>query len=224
MKILLSCYHKTGTHFLRKFKKKVEKIYSEHEFIMDQWSHMANDLYKEKDLKIIHIVRNPLEIIRSGYFYHKKCKEKWCINKTCETGADNIKFNFNNSSYQEKMNSLNQIDGINFEMLGRSFKTIQDMYQAKFLNSSNCLTIRMEDLNSKFEKTLKEIGSFLSIKIPIQIVNELKKDISKKYITSKNTNNHFKDIFVEKNYKLFFKLFHHLDFNLYNYNIYKYKS
>jgi hypothetical protein len=224
MIILLSCYHKTGTHFLKKLKKKIENLYPEHEFKMDQWSHMANDLYQKNDLKIIHIVRNPLEIIRSGYEYHKKCKEKWCTDKNKETGADNIKFNFNNKSYQYKINSLSEEDGINFEMNGRSYYTIENMYNAKFVSYPNCLTLKMENINSNLSKSILKINNFLKISIPTNIVNELKKDSSKKYITCSDYNNQFENIFTPKNLKFFFKLFKHLDFKLYDYNIYKYNT
>ena len=40
-----------------------------------------NNHINEKNHKYIVVVRNPKEIIISGYLYHKKCKETWAINK-----------------------------------------------------------------------------------------------------------------------------------------------
>jgi len=77
------------------------------------------------------LVRNPKEIICSGYLYHKKCKEKWAIKKngnyysywkdnhfTKESLVENKKYldfakSFSNAiPYQKKLQNLSLNGGI----------------------------------------------------------------------------------------------------------------
>lgn len=131
--------------------------------------------------KYILVVRNPKEIIISGYLYHKKCnqEEKWALTKNynyydiwIERNHYDMKL-FNNEfynrsnfsddkgTYQEKLNKLNQNDGIKFEMNNVAYNTILGLYN--FPIDKNVLIVKFEDLIYNLKKTLKEICLFLDI-------------------------------------------------------------
>ena len=228
MFIYLSCYHKTGTVFLIKLKKLLEIYDKKNTYKLDCWSKRANKINKKnnKNIKIIHLIRHPYEIIVSGFNYHKKCKESWCIDINSKTGADGIKYSFDNMCYQDKLKSLEMEAGINFEMHGRSYNTIIDLYNSKFFDCEYCLNIKMENLYINEIDTIKQIIQFIGIK---SLIN---KDYSSIYfnksinhITNKDKRidlhlNYFND----NNYIMFQKLFGNLDLGRYNYNYnYNYK-
>ena len=52
-----------------------------------------------------HIVRDPRDIVISGYFYHKWCDEEWAKKKE-----------FDGLSYQERLNNLDRNAGISLEI------------------------------------------------------------------------------------------------------------
>ena len=63
-----------------------------------------------------------------------------------KTGADRINYNFNGLSYQNKLKSLNTEDSVNFEIEGRSYNTILDMYNCKFNDYNFCLNVKLEEI------------------------------------------------------------------------------
>ena len=109
------------------------------------------------------MIRNPKEIIISGYLYNKTVKDKelWCREKT--TTHNNFFYNYNNIKnknkdkeiiknykyfikalnfsnpipYQTKLNKLNQIDGIIYEMNNVAHNTIMGMYLLEHFNKPN---------------------------------------------------------------------------------------
>ena len=210
MKIYLSCHHKTGTYYLRTLSQLFSKYDKNNRYILDNHSHLANRSSGKR--KIIHIIRNPYEIITSGYFYHKKCTEKWCTNIWVSTNADNIRYNFNGLSYQEKLNKLNLEDGINFEMKGRSYNCIKDMCKFKHYNKKFCLNLKMEDLFDNPDDFLDKIINFLDIpELKNNDYSSLKMENNNKlnnHSTNKTrTTERHKEIFSEKNFIFFKKTF-----------------
>jgi len=126
--------------------------------IKDIWSHRSNLISSSDDnIKIIHFIRHPYEIICSGVKYHKICTEAWCINNNKNTDADGINYNFNGLTYQKKLQSLNTEDSVNFEMEGRSYNTILDMYNCKFNDYNFCLNVKMEDIYTNLNNTCIKI-------------------------------------------------------------------
>ena len=228
MNIYLSCYHKTGTYFLSDVKKIFEKYDKYNNYILDCWSHQANKICKEdKNTKIIHFIRNPYEIIVSGFLYHKTCKEKWAIDVNSKTAADNIRYNFNGLSYQEKLNSLDTEDGINFEMSGRSYNTIMDMYNCKCNNYDFCLNVEMEELYLDFDKTMQKMVEFIDYpKLKLNnddysFLNIKNNKKNENHVTNKKfvTNRHM-EYFTKRNYIYFNNVFSTIEnLDKYNYRI-----
>jgi hypothetical protein len=222
MNIYLSSHHKTGTYFANDLKKLVMKYDTKNIYINDIWSHKANKInIDDPYVKIIHFIRHPYEIIMSGFFYHKKCNEEWCINMNKNTGADNINYNFMGLSYQQKLNSLNTEEGIHFEMEGRSYNTILDMYNSKFYDYPFCLNVKMEELIENFDETIQKIFTFIGCD---KLTNIDYSDLNtnntnnKKHITNtEQLTDRYKDFFTNKNYSHFNELFSKLDLKKYNY-------
>lgn len=223
MKIYLSCYHKTGTHFFNDLKNILMKHDKENEYINDIWSHNANKITpNEKDVKIIHLIRHPYEIIMSGLFYHKKCNEEWCVNTNKNTKADNNNYNFQGLSYQDKLNTLNIEDGINFEMEGRSYNTIIDMYNSNFYDYHFCINIKMEDLIIHFEETIAKIITFINNdnlqKIDFSSL-QINNSDNKIYVTNtQKMIDRYEYFFTDKNYHSFNEIFSNINLKKYNYN------
>jgi hypothetical protein len=223
MKVFLSCYHKTGTHFLGQLKSVLEKHSLENNYVLDIWSREANRVSKNsKNVKIVHLIRHPYEIIVSAYNYHKICSEPWCIDVNKRTLADNIQYNFNSQTYQQKLNTLTQEEGLNFEMSGRSFNTIYDMYNCHFHNFDFCLNVKMEDLYLNEEVTINRILNFLGVPNNKNMnLNSLY--LSKNSVSLAHSSNLNKDInrheyfFTEQNYKHFSQIFHSLDRTKFDY-------
>jgi len=131
--------------------------------------------------KYILVVRHPKEIIISGYLYHKKCnnEEKWALTKNYNyydiwlerNHFDKNIFNddFYNKSffsdesgtYQNKLNKMEQTEGINYEMNNVAYNTIMGLYN--FPKKDNVMIVKFEDLIYNLKKTLKDICIFLDI-------------------------------------------------------------
>lgn len=212
--------HKTGFILTRKIfniiKKKYKLKLSYRTFYLFWNIHTTNHKY-------IIITRHPKEIIISGYLYHKKCSELWCVNKNGfyynywidnhflneeiiknTTYINRIKNVSNNSSYQNKLNTITQNQGIILEMKTIAYNTIMGMYNYNYYDKSNVLTIKFEDLIFNFEETIHKIFIFLDISITKDILNKLLKH---NIINLKNNNillQHTTNInFIKNRYKLY---------------------
>ena len=223
--VYLSCHHKTGTHFLHKLKRLLQKADPGTRYVMDPWSKEAtvastvasttNDV-----VKIVHMVRHPYEIIVSGYLYHKTvCQEPWCIDPTCKTLADGVQYDFDGVSYQETLRSLPVEEGIDMEMEGRSYQTIRDMYA--FVALPDCLHVEMEDLFEDLPGTVRRILAFLEV--PVTAATAATFDLSSlgnhgKHVTNETgVPDRYKDMFSEENYDRFAALFPDLPWDMYRY-------
>ncbi len=123
----------------------------------------------------IHIVRDPRDIIVSGYLYHKRTNEAWCINKDHHI-QESILFpqipysqehrpeawkkaylsSLGEKSYQENLLCRSEAEGINFEMNNYGSWTINSMRNWVYGNPK-VLEVRFEDIMSEYDKTLKMI-------------------------------------------------------------------
>ena len=96
-----------------------------------------------------HIIRDPRDMIISGYYYHLWCNEIWCRKAVNE---------FNGKSYQEVLNSLNLEDGIKFEMTNRFKKTALSMMNWNYKNPY-ILEVRFEEIINDVETEFIKIFS-----------------------------------------------------------------
>lgn len=116
-----------------------------------------------------HMIRDPRDMLISGYFYHKWCNEKWCnINKD----------KFNGKTYKEMLNTLPKDDGIIFEMQ-HSFKfNLNSMTEWNYYNPL-ILELRFEDMINNeeflFSKVFEHYGlTKREIKQALKIVGRYK--------------------------------------------------
>lgn len=113
-------------------------------------------------LRGAHFVRHPLSLLCSGYRYHRICTERWCISSDHATGADGIRYRFDGHSYQQKLNSVSEMEGLQIEMRGRSYNAIMDMYAWDYSNP-NIRTWQFEQVMRDFDGTMLEILAFLNL-------------------------------------------------------------
>ena len=127
----------------------------------------------------IHIIRDPRDIIVSGYLYHCRTTEKWCVNSdftishpivfpqvpySQEYRAEAWKINYLKSlggrSYQENLRQRSQHDGLLFEMRHYGAWTINNMIAWDY-QRSNILEVKFEQLMRRYDDTFYSIFSHL---------------------------------------------------------------
>lgn len=129
----------------------------------------------------IHMVRDPRDIIVSGFLYHQRTNEEWCVNKNFQI-SESIKYpqvpnsqmyrsedwkrsylkSLNGKSYQEQINSLNQEEGIHYEMNHYGKWTIEDMLKWDF-DRANCLELKFEDLMADYDNVMTNIFNYCKL-------------------------------------------------------------
>ena len=188
--IFLFTHHKAGSKLIRKIfhhtiSRQKSWAYTRREgfvrtlpfdFDIYQFGHgLVSDEVLKNEFVGVRIIRDPRDIIVSGYLYHKRTTESWAntrtsidyhkdltypnvpkplIHESIEDKMDYIKRN-NNLTYKENLCSLDQNSGLIFEMDGYSKITINSML--KFPDIPNIITIKLEDFESDFQNTLTKI-------------------------------------------------------------------
>ncbi len=157
--------------------------------------------------KGVHLIRNPYEVVVSGYRYHLKTQEKWCrISKREALGG---------KTYQEYLNSLTPDEGITFEMLHAAYNTINSMYSWDFTDE-RFLQLRLEEFLKDFDRALEKMFRFLSfdeadISTLLQQSRRFKKGVNVDkggHITNKSNSVYtFRKYFKPYHYKLFNRFF-----------------
>jgi hypothetical protein len=150
MKLSLIADHKTGFHlrnylslvlgYLFFFKKRILiknlTFYSRNLELSDQHNH-----------KYIIFIRDPKKIILSSYYYHLKCRERWCLipnninnyialiygyekNALLDVVNNFLKSDLiinSKSSYQKILQDLSESEGLKYDFLKSSIFTIYHM-------------------------------------------------------------------------------------------------
>lgn len=181
-------YHKCGTKLLGKvflqlslkygweFKSVAGSIEEIPKSDVVFFLHSQIDYSKLPDEYIgIHMVRDPRDIIVSGFLYHKRTVEEWCINKNFQT-TNPIKYpqvpnsqmyrsekwkidyikSLNGQSYQENIKNLSDEEGILYEMNHYGKWTIEDMLKWDF-KEANCLELKFEDVMTNYDLEMRKI-------------------------------------------------------------------
>lgn len=164
--IIFGTHHKCGTYLMKDvttiFSEVLGKKYrrgQQHRLQDDTEVWFINnakinfDLIK-RDYLGIHIYRHPLQVILSGYKYHKICDEYWCNS----TNTYNIK----GKNYKQHLNSLNKNNGIKFEMNNCAKAAITEMYNWDY-NNPKILNVKFEDIMNDFNREFSKIFDFLKI-------------------------------------------------------------
>ena len=182
MKNILISDHKTG-HTLSRLYTRILNKYLKNELEF-RYCYLFWNFYNQ-DEKYIIFIRDPREIIISGYLHHKRC------NETTEIWANRIngdyyenwnihhflqkemKKNFKYLNigkhfsipmpYKTKLNMLSQEEGIIYEMHSVAKLTITGMYNLIHYGKKNVITIDLDDLTFNFNSSIEKICKFLDI-------------------------------------------------------------
>lgn len=202
--IIFATHHKCGTYLIKDISKIFSKILKKRHSIclQDKLDESKTDVWFINNAKInfkelkknylcIHVYRHPLQVVLSGYKYHKVCDENWCNNKR--------KFSIKSKTYRQYLNILNKDDGIKFEIDNCSKKAITEMYDWNYDNPKT-LNIKFEDIMEDFNKEFSNAFDFLNIDEKTK--DKLLKGISKCNINNKKQNYLDKNIHVTNKTKI----------------------
>jgi sulfotransferase family protein len=187
--ICLFCYHKVGTVLLSKVFGGLCKHFGwtftpllGHQTGLPADSNVV--LYKHSLIDPdtidspyvgIHVIRDPRDIIVSGYLYHLRTDEQWCVNKEFESKKP-IRFpqvpysqehrseewkreylrSLGGKSYQEHLQGMSQSDGLLFEMEHYGAWTVRSMLEWPKTNEQ-VLDVQFENLSIDFDATFSKI-------------------------------------------------------------------
>lgn len=135
------CYHKCMTVYFHNVLKEASKklnvtFYSSTQgrkvikspyFILSDNSRI--DLNQFDEYRCTHIIRDPRDLVVSGYFYHLRTDEKWCA-KPNQHNTDLP----SNVSYQQHLRSLNKEEGIIYELSHVSGRMTEYMHEWDYAN------------------------------------------------------------------------------------------
>lgn len=148
--------------------------------------------------KYIVIIRNPREIIISGYLYHKSVsikKEGWIhggnywgswerffSKEDKEFYKDYLEKGLIKDDYQDVLKNLSQNRGILYEMNNIADLTLRgrDLILDKWKDKDNVLFIQFNDMIWKMESVVKNISNFLNVS-----EEKVKEEMSKHSIINK---------------------------------------
>jgi len=189
------CYHKCGTVLLSKTLRRIcdrfgwrfvqtygrcESLPSKYDVVLFSHSETTPEIMR-KMYKGIHVIRDPRDVIVSGYLYHSRCNEPWCINTDLEPSGEvdfpkvpfikstatreeiesYLKF-LSNKSYQENLKARDFDEGFIFEMEGYSGWTIKSMAEWDYTNA-DVLELKFEDMLANYDQTFSDIFDWLDL-------------------------------------------------------------
>jgi len=218
--IILGSYHKTGTvliatifEILHKLEKKLFQYKMYHHFNECKDEEISNN-------KSIVVIRHPYEIICSCVRYHENSSEKWLhIKQSC----------YNDKTYQEMIQSLDNDEKILFEMNQSAKNSINNIYNdMKNRNLKNTiLFIKIEDLtdttkiseicNKIMNHFSNEIDSFTYENLIIAIQTAM--NLNESHRTNTDNNKTYLNYFKDKHFEEFKKIFPEDLFATIGYNI-----
>lgn len=176
--IVVATHHKTGTVWMATVFKAIARRLGAH--YVDFWTHFGrldralkppfillnhNSIFsrhastlRRDDVRILHLIRDPRDVLISAMHYHKKASEPW-LHETISGGKE--------ASYQQRLNALATVhEQYVFELENATGSTIEAMLDWQY-DRPNCLEIRYEDLWGDRSLSLwREVGSFLGFEGP----------------------------------------------------------
>jgi Sulfotransferase domain len=118
--IVLCTHHKTGGMWFREVLLSVIRPYGLRrqyvetnpilrgtDFVFARVEEFDRNLLTGRSFLGVHVIRDPRDMVVSGYEYHKRTNEPWCITPDPE---------YDGMSYQEYLHSLNEHDGLMAEI------------------------------------------------------------------------------------------------------------
>ena len=171
--VVVATHHKTGTVWMSTVFKAIARRLGAH--YIDFWSQYGRldrvlkppfillnhssifarhaAALRREDVRILHLIRDPRDVLISAMHYHKKADEPWLH----ETIPGN-----NQASYQQRLNSLATVhEQYLFELESATGSTIEAMLDWQY-DRPNCWELRYEDLWSDRSLSVwRQAASFL---------------------------------------------------------------
>jgi hypothetical protein len=147
--VIHCAHHKAGSFWIARILQEISKNHVLEFKILD-WGVNNISLYPDADILYdnhsmvvldrenyigSHMIRDPRDVIISGYFYHLWTSETWAHEHSVEFGM----------SYQQKLNSFSKSKGIEFEMAHIGSDSIGNMRNWSF-NDPKILELKYEEL------------------------------------------------------------------------------
>lgn len=189
--IFVFCYHKSGTNLLSRVLQRIgaalglrfvtrlglvrrmDAEAASADIVLFAHSLIAFDLatYPHRGVRL---VRDPRAIWVSGYFYHRRCTEDWCINADLSS-ASPIRFpkipysqehrpeqwkrdylsSLNGRSYQENLQELDRDAGLRFEAARYAKWTAEAM--AAWRPDPDTIDVKLESFAADFDDTMNMV-------------------------------------------------------------------
>lgn len=171
--IVVATHHKTGTVWMSTvFKAISRRVGADY---VDFWTHFGrldrslktpfilfnhNSIFsrhasqlRRDDVRVLHLIRDPRDVLISAMHYHKNADEPWLHEKV--SGSKE-------APYQQRLNSFATVhEQYLFELENATGSTIEAMLDWQY-DRPNCLEVRYEDLWSDRSLSLwSHIASFL---------------------------------------------------------------
>ena len=169
--IVHCCYHKVGTVWFTNILKEIADAYMLNFYrsgskikplkntdIYMQY-HSCISLDDLPPYRGSHMIRDPRDVIISGYFYHLWTKEEWVhipMEKLSHKWIHLPTEKFGHMSYQQYLNSLDREQGILAEIKRASTEDMRQMIEWDYGNP-NFIEIKYEDLIRDEESTFYNI-------------------------------------------------------------------
>lgn len=125
------------------------------------------DLERFSDIRAVHIIRDPRDMIVSGYYYHKRAGEPWCnyVNPTDDdwsiVNASVPKALPGETSFADYLNNVSLEEGLaaEFEFRQKHFASMM----AWPTDDPRVMTVRYEDILGNEAETFRRIYNFYGL-------------------------------------------------------------
>lgn len=155
--VVVTTHHKTGTVWMSTvFKAIARSVGANYIDFWDQYDRLERALrppfilfnhdstfvqhagvLRRPDVRILHLIRDPRDVLISAMHYHRTAQEPWLLERP--PGNDN-------APYRERLNALpTEFEQYVFELENSTSSTIEAMLDWRY-DRANCLDVRYEDL------------------------------------------------------------------------------
>ena len=193
------CHHKVGTVLFLKVMDKLAKRFGlvarpavgmvgaidrSADVVVFPHSQLDLDL-ADYDYRGVHLVRDPRDVWVSGYLYHARCAEPWCVNTdfnpAAPIGFPRVPYSqqhrseawkrdylagLNGRSYQQNLRALDRDAGMRFELERYTAWTLEAM-SAWRPHPDRILELPFESFARDFDGTMKSTLSWLGFPAPL---------------------------------------------------------